>query len=313
MGKRYSPILYRSMLFICLVFPTDRTLAQESRILTTNDYQLTGPVKNCLVLTNYGREEFDFNRKGYLTKTVTRYNDQDYAITYYKYKGDLLEERRDEVYRDGTFDKNSSLAHFFEQDSIPTLRITEQIFDYSKEFVDRYEYHYDETGRINRILRSSTEGVDETRIEYEEQESGILTSYYLNDVLQKTVKETLISDPEKMGRKTEIIREYIKGHPDKSIETVYNEDGKILSTTKLDYDAAKQAFVPVKTRSYEYGENGMPVKVSIQENGQRNTSQYLYQFDSHGNWIKEIITPDNAYTTRRIEYYPTEESPGDGD
>ena len=299
-------MFYRFFLLVCLAFPHGTVRAQEARIYTTGDYQLTGAVKNCLVLTNYGREQFEFNRKGFLTKTVTRYNDQDYAITYYKYKDGILDERRDEVYRDGTFDKNSSLAHFFEQDSIPTLRITEQIFTYNKEFVDRYEYYHDDKGRLQRILRSSTEGVDETRIEYEEKDSTTLASYYLNDVLQKTMKESVGTEAEGPGRKIVLIREYIKGNPDNSKETVYNADGKVLSEVKSDYNPEKQAYVPVKTTTYEYGEKGMPSKVRIRENGQQYSSQYLYQFDVQGNWIKEIITPDNAYTTRRIEYYQPE-------
>ncbi len=34
---------------------------------------------------------------------------------------------------------------------------------------------------------------------------------------------------------------------------------------------------------------------------------YIYQYDNgeKGNWIKQIITPDNSYITRKITYYDT--------
>ena len=34
---------------------------------------------------------------------------------------------------------------------------------------------------------------------------------------------------------------------------------------------------------------------------------YIYQYDKEeeGNWIKQIITPDNTYKTRKITYYET--------
>ena len=45
------------------------------------DFDLVGKVKSCLVITDYGREMFEFNKNGTLTKTITQYNDTDQDIT----------------------------------------------------------------------------------------------------------------------------------------------------------------------------------------------------------------------------------------
>ena len=36
--------------------------------------------------------------------------------------------------------------------------------------------------------------------------------------------------------------------------------------------------------------------------------EYIYQYDmaENGNWIKQIVIPDNTYTTRKITYYTPE-------
>jgi hypothetical protein len=35
--------------------------------------------------------------------------------------------------------------------------------------------------------------------------------------------------------------------------------------------------------------------------------KFIYQYDNgdKGNWVKQIITPDNSYITRKIAYYET--------
>ncbi len=68
--------------------------AQESQIFKRSDFDLRGPVKSCLVITKYGKEEFEFNEEGLLTKNLTRFNEQDYNVTYYKYSKDILIEKK---------------------------------------------------------------------------------------------------------------------------------------------------------------------------------------------------------------------------
>jgi len=285
--------------------------AQDIKLFTTKDYDLQGPVKNCLVLTNYGREEFEFNRKGFLTKSVTRFNDKDYSITYYKYTNGNLTERRDEVYRDGNFDENSSMAHFFTIDTLEGTKINEEIVSYNKDLIDQYEYIYDEEGRLKRIMRSSPEGVDETRIEYSQEKGEATTSYFLNEVLLKTVRTSVKKAKDGSEHRVELTKEFIKGVPDKATEMVYNAVDDKLTEVDYDYSETEKSFVATTKIIYEYGEKGILSKVKTQTGGQTEIRNYIFQFDDAGNWIKQIITPENSYTTRRISYYePVNETDG---
>lgn len=299
------PDLNWNFLLPGFLLPALAVYAQETKIFTTTDYDLLGNVKSCLVLTNYGKEEFEFRQDGKLRRAETRFNDKDYSITYYKYKNDFLTERRDEVYRDGTFEANTSMAHFFERDTVSGDKIIEQIVNYHKDFVDRYEYYYDQGGRLIRIVRSSPEGVDETLIEYSEQKGETTTTYFLNEVLLKSVRESVRTSNDGSEQRVVLTKEYIKGAPDKALEAVYNAKGKVVSEVYFEYRNAEKTFVPGKKITFEYGEKGMLKSVFTEEaGGYTEKKDYLFQFDNRGNWIKQIITPDNAYTTRRIEYFP---------
>lgn len=299
--KAFFNVLIR-LLPLLAGFPTIMS-AQETKLYTTSDYDLVGNVKSCLVLTDYGSEAFEFNQEGLLTKSVTRYNDRDYNVTYYKYSNGYLSERRDEVYRDGSFDQNSSLAHFFKRDTLAGNSISEQIVSYSKEFIDSYEYFFDEENRLIRTVRSGTDGVDETRIEYSEYKGETTTSYFLNEVLLKTIRESVRKGKDGKPQRIVLSKEFIKGTPDEALEAVYSDQGNLISETYFTYDEKEKSFVETKKVNYLYGDQGMRSKVNTLEGGQVRTESYLYQFDTAGNWIKQIITPANAYTTRKITYY----------
>src|SRR5690606_517432 len=102
MVKNYnSTFIYMFWLFESLV--SHGLSAQEIKIFSIGDFDLKGAVKSCLVITDYGKEEYDFNEDGLLTKAVTRYSDSDYDITLYKLNGKELSEKRVENYRDGSF------------------------------------------------------------------------------------------------------------------------------------------------------------------------------------------------------------------
>jgi hypothetical protein len=177
--------------------------------------------------------------------------------------------------------------------------------------MDRYEYFYDEEGRLSRIVRSSPEGVDETQIEYSEQKGEATTSYFLNEVLLKSIRESVRKAKDGTEHRVVLTKEYIKGVPDKALEAAYDATGKLLSEIYFEYSGAGKTFVPGKNITYEYGDRGMLKSVRTQQGGQTETKNYIFQFDSIGNWTKQIITPENAYTTRKIEYFPEPE--GDSD
>ncbi len=59
---------------------------------------------------------------------------------------------------------------------------------------------------------------------------------------------------------------------------------------------------------YLYDESGVLLSSFSVRGELEEKKGYVYQFDPNANWIKEIITPDNTYKTRKITYYETAEA-----
>jgi hypothetical protein len=299
--------LFRFYMLCCVLLAVQHTVSsQDTKIFTSADYDLLGPVKNCLVLTSYGQEEFTFDRDGLLKRAVTRFNDKDYTITDYKYKNGVLSERREEVYRDGLFDEATSMAHFFQHDTLETRKITEQIVNYNKILIDRYEYFFDQHGNMERIVRSSPEGIDETRIERSEQKGETTTAYFLNEVIQTSIRDSEITTSEGSSQRVVLTKNFINGLPDKAKEATYNSDDNLISEVLFEYRKNEKSFVPVSETTYTYDPKGILTSMKNAAGGQVEVKNYIFQFDMRGNWTKQIITPDNAYTTRKITYFPIE-------
>ncbi len=281
-------------------------LAQEPQFFTRGDFDLHGKVKSCMVITDYGKEEFEFDRSGLLTRSVTRYNDKDYDITYYKYQNGVITERRDESYRDGQFDKATSIAHFYTLDTVPRKRITEKILSYNQEFLDKYEYVYDTEGNLVKMIRSNNDGLDETIIRHTAYKGETTTSYLLNGVIQKSIRSSKTNSTDGTEYTAELTKEFLDGLPIRAVEKHYDTDGKVLREIIFEYNSLTKSFAPITEKHCEYDTNGMLAAVVTKTGVSEERKEYIYQFDNaeKGNWVKKIITPDNAYTTRRIEYYP---------
>lgn len=282
--------------------------AQEIKIFNTQDFDLKGAVKSCLVITDYGKEEFDFNEDGLLTKAVTRYNDADYDITLYKLKGDQLLEKRVENYRDGKFVRNTSIANLYQRDTTQGLKITEKVISYNSEFLDQYEYAYDDSGKLTSIWRTNDKGIDQTTVVYEENKTESTETYYLNDVIYKSIRTSVPQHNKSL--KTTLIKEFLEGEPQFAMEQTFNGDDKLISKINFTYSDAKKSFVPQESVFYIYGPQGSLISQKTQRDGATKVKEYLYQYDNEekGNWVKQIVTPDNTYTTRKITYYPQEDS-----
>ena len=125
MKKHYAITSFLSLFFVFGIW------SQEVQIFTLKDFDLNGRVKSCLVSTNYGKE---------LTKTVTQYNDTDQDITYYKYQNGELLEKRMESYKNNVLDEPTSMANFYEVDTVPTKTIIEIIISYDKQFLEHQHY-----------------------------------------------------------------------------------------------------------------------------------------------------------------------------
>lgn len=296
--------------FLTLIFLTIvcTIQGQEIQLFTLEDFDLRNEVKFCLVSTDYGKEEYDFNKKGFLTKSVTRYNDTDYDVVHYKYEeGDLIE-KRSESYRDNAFDPSTSIAHFYEIDSTDNLKIQERIFSYDKEFLDEYVYEYDESGDLSSIRRTNNDGTDITEVEHKKYKGEYTVTYLLNGVPVKSVRTSTLKPINKPEQKIVLTKEYLKGQENYAFEEVFNPDGFLMAQQEFQYNTEKNKFEPTVRTSFAYDDKGMLVSETISSKSGKRTKDYLYQYDKPegGNWIKQIITPDNTYITRKITYYKPE-------
>ncbi|WP_047245705.1 hypothetical protein [Maribacter thermophilus] len=302
MAKKYLSIILLTLLVSPLFF-----YAQEVKVFTVKDFDLRDSVKTCLVSTKYGKEEYNFNKEGLLTKSVTRYNDADYDVVIYKYANGELLEKRSETYRDNKFDPSTSIAHFFESDTTSNRKVIEKIISYDKEFLDSYIYHYDDKGDLVRMIRTNNEGTDETLVEYKKYKGEYTVTYLLNEVPLKSIRT---STRKKNGTVQKIVltKEFLKGEPNRAIEEVFDANDLLIERQEFDYKVTEKKFVPTIRTSYNYDKNGMLESEIIVDGKSTEKKEYIYQFDGEegGNWIKKIIKPDNAYTTRKITYYKTE-------
>ncbi|WP_108244173.1 hypothetical protein [Muricauda brasiliensis] len=280
--------------------------SQEIQIFKVEDFDLKGPVKSCLVTTDYGKELFEFNRDGTLTRTITQYNDTDQDITYYKYDNGELMEKRMESYKGKVLDESTSMANFYEIDTVPNRKVIEKIISYDKQFLEQQQYHYDDEGKLIKMISSNDEGVDETTFEYSQVKNEQTVSTFTNGILQKTVRTSTKKGPNGT-QKVVLTKEYIDGGPNTALEEVFNADGKVVTSEDFLYDVAGKEFVSQKKRFYYYTDGKLSRMVKKTVNTE-STDKYIFQFDNHtpSNWVKQIVTPNNTYITRNIEYYEEE-------
>lgn len=310
MVKNYvSPffLLFSGMAF--LAFP-NYGLGQEIKLFSVSDFDLTGPVKSCTVITDYGREEFVFNEDGALAQSITRYNDTDYEISIYKYSDGQLTEKRLEHYREGEFDKKTSMANFYAVDTTGNKKITEKIISYNKELLYQYEYYYDGEGRLSRIKRTTNDAIDNTFLEYETYKGEETVSHFQNGELIKSVRtsKTKVDGNEEMTKV--LTKLFVDGKPNTAVEQTFNSKGLLMVEASFTYDENDGKFVSRTTKKYRYNNRSAMVELHIKTGNTEMVKNYIYQYDNaeNGNWVKQIVTPDNAYTTRKIVYY-TEGTP----
>ena len=299
---------HTSFLKLFLFFPLVIN-SQEITIFKVSDFDLKGPVKQCVVGTDYGKEEYHFDPEGYLVKSVTRFNEGDYEVAHYKIKGGELLEKRLENYRNNALDKATSIANIYELDTLGPRSVTENIITYDKTFLDRYEYNYDTLGRLKKIIRTNNDGIDETTIETSRYKDETTTEYRLNGSLVKSIRTS-----EKKDKKGEIFKivlekEFIDDEPNKAEERTIGSEGSLTKLVRFQFDVEKKTFVPFENQLFEYSEKGMLSKTVTENNGEKTVSEFVYQFDDSpwGNWVREIVTPDNTYRSRKIVYYEIEE------
>jgi hypothetical protein len=278
-----------------------------------SDFDLRGPVEHCKVKTHYGREEYFFDPEGRLVKSITQYNDTDYDTTHYKFEQGFLTEKRDEQYRDGQFQQQTSIAHFYSLDTTANRLITEKVVSYAKEFLHQNEYSYNDQQQLESIQQVGNTGIDKTSLAYESYKDERTVSYLHNGTLERSQRVSYKKQKGKQIR-IELDKTYLEGMPAKAEERKYGENGVLLEKTEFEYDQAEGQFVPQRKYGYSYNENQDVAAETLERGKQQSKKEYIYQYDSSAyvNWVKQIVTPDNTYTTRKITYYtPEAETEGD--
>ncbi len=296
---------HTSLFLLVLMACPSSLLSQEIKIFKTGDFDLTGKVASCLVSTKYGKEEYNFNKSGLLTKSVTHYNDSDYDITYYKYENGGLAEKRLENYRDNMFDSGTSIANFYKVDTVSKRTVTEKIITYDKELLDQNEYHYDANNRLEKIIRTNKGGIDEIMVSYTDVKGEKTTTHKLNGTVQKSVRTSTKTLEGDSIEKAILTKTFLEGVTITVLEEVYDEKDKLVLQAKYVRDRISKKLVPEKIQVFTYDELGMLSKIETKKGLVSDIKEYIYQYDdgNQGNWVKEIITPDNTYTTRKIVYY----------
>ncbi|MEM9362606.1 MAG: hypothetical protein AAGA43_08225 [Bacteroidota bacterium] len=301
MVKKYTLVFFIALFFKGIAF------SQEIQIFKVEDFDLRGKVKSCLVITDYGRELFEFDTIGRLSKTITQYNESDQDITLYKYEGDNLIEKRMESYKNDVLDAATSMVNFYSVDTVSPRKVLEKIISYDKQFLEQQEYLYDEKDQLKKIMISNAEGVDETTIEYQQYKNETTQSVFHNGILEKMER---VSEKKVGNTKHKVIltKEFVDGEPDKAFEKTFDASGKLLKTETFNYDISKKQFVSYQKVKLDYDAEGMPTKETTDVQNAKSVKEFIFQFDNkpEKNWIKKIITPSNAYSTRRITYYAEE-------
>jgi len=284
-------------------------LSQEIKTFNISDFNLIGNVKSCLVITDYGKEEYYFDITGRLTKSVTRFNDFDYEATYYKYKNNELIEKRVENYRDNTFDKATSIANFYEIDTSSTRKVTEKIVSYTKQLLEQNVYRYNAKGQLMKMTRTDTDGTDQNLFTYDSIDGKSTITQTLNGIPLEVVQTWNDKSEDGSLLTLKTIEKYFDGALNTKSEEVYNADKKLISKADSLFDTSTEKWIPQEQISYTYGNDGVLAKTDTNRHNLLITKEYIYQFDGteNHNWVKEIITPDNTYKTRRIKYYEAPE------
>lgn len=291
--------------FLCFVLAGYTLVSQEIEQFTLKDFDLRGNVKQCQVITDYGSEVFEFDELGRLLMVTTQYNEMDRDVTAYTYDNGSIAEKRTESYKDNTLDLASSMAYLYTVDSTDHKVVREKIISYDKEFLETQDYHFNEENQLNRIVISHQDAVDEVLIEYTTYKNEITKTYLENGVIQKSVRESFKKNAKGEEQKTVLTKEYLDGEPNKAVEERFDAQQRLVVKEVFGFDAKEKQFATQEKHSYRYDNDGFLIREITQRGNAAGEREYIYQFDSapEKNWVKKIITPDNAYVTRKIKYH----------
>lgn len=292
--------------FLIFSLSTSVLVAQEIKRFGVEDFDLKGNVKTCEVITDYGQEIFEFDIFGRLVKVTTQYNKEDQDITLYRFDKEELVEKRVESYKDNVLDMTSSMAYIYKIDSTGNRKITEQIISYDKEFVEIQEYQFNEENLLTKVIVSHEDAVDEVIIEHTEYKNERTKTYFENGTIQKSIRNSVKKSRLRGDLNVVLTKTYLDGEPNKAVESVRDGEKRLVSEEIFFYDPKTKEFSSQEKRTFEYDPEGILAKEIVRKGNAVAEKNYIFQFDDNEerNWVKKIITPENTYTTRKIDYYP---------
>ena len=312
MNKNYLTCLKQFFYFAVLLFTSHFSFAQELKILTLKDFNLKGNVKHCIVSAEYGNEEFYFSEDGLLTKSVTRYSEDDYSVTTYVYNESNLVKNNVDVYIDGVLDKNTSLAHFYEIKLTSKKSITEKIVNLNGEFIDSYTYDFNKDKQLTKLLRKNDKGISETDIHYKkisETESKEIHLVGLDTT--KIVKCYLPKVKHNNGDYEQLTIYYTNNVPDRAELKYIDSLGKVIYDEKLKAGIKNPyRYYSVSKKTYVYNDNGdVTEERSFNKKVLMKKSVYQYEYEPIGgnietvNWTRRVEKYSKEFITREFNYY----------
>jgi YD repeat-containing protein len=226
----------------------------------------------------------------------------------YIYKDGELAEKRSESYRDNTFDPSTSIAHVYELDTLEHRKVTEKIVSYENEFLEQHSYEYDANGDLVKMTRINDEGIDETLVEYKKYKGEYTITYLINNVPLKSIRTSTLKKKNGTVQEVVLVKEFLRGEASKAFEEVFDTSGKLVAKQEFEYKEVEKTFTPTTRTTYSYNENDLLVEEVAKGITTTKQKTYIYQYDNKedGNWVKQIIAPENSYVTRKITYYEVE-------
>ncbi len=311
MNKNYLTCLKRFFYFAVLIFTSHFSFAQELKILTLKDFNLKGNVKHCIVSAEYGNEEFYFNEDGLLTKSITRYSEDDYSVTTYTYNEGNLVKKNVDVYIDGVLDKNTSLAHFYEIKLTSKKVITEKIVNLNGEFIDNYTYDFNKEKQLTKLLRKNDRGISETDVTYEIVDGKIIKEIYLVGLdTTKVIKRMVPKIKHNPGDYELLTTYYINNKPDRADLKFVDNIGNVIYDEKLKAGIKNPyRYYSINKKTFVYNDKGDAVEQRFfKKSVLMKRSDYKYEYESidtdiNANWVRRVEKHSKEFITREFKYY----------
>lgn len=315
MNENYFTSFTRFFLFLFFVNSCNLLNSQDLNLITLKDYNLKGKVQHCIVSADYGNEEFYFDRDGILTKSITRYGEEDYTITAYAIQDKTLIQKNIEVYNNGELDKSVSLAHAYEiRINSHGKIITERIVNFKNEVFDTYKYVYDKDNRLIKITRNNDKGISETDIVYETDDKGkIVKEVHLAGVdTIKVIKKLTPKIDHHEGAYEKLETMYANNQPDMAHLRFIDSTGKVMFEEKLQAgNKNPYRYYSNTKKTYVYNKNGDIIEEREYRKGTLlKKFIYEYEYEDFGkdtskpvNWIRKTEKNSKNSITREIEYF----------